>query len=53
MLEQERYKENLDPELREDTEDTELHPLFIKVEAQDGTLMYYRYYSTLLNITQH
>ena len=53
MLEQERYKENLDPELREDIEDTELHPLFREVEAQDGTLMYYRYYSTLLNITQH
>ena len=40
MLEQERYKENLDPELGE-SEDTELNPLYREVRAQDGRLMYY------------
>ena len=40
MLEQERYRENLDPELGE-CEDTELNPLYREVAAQDGTVMYY------------
>ena len=37
---QERYRENLDPELGE-AEDSELHPLYREVRAEDGTLMYY------------
>ena len=40
MLEQERYRENLELELGEE-EAGELHPLYREVSAQDGTVMYY------------